>query len=475
MSDLFTHGYALLIGVGTTADPRHSLPVTVKDAQVLKDVLTDANFCAYPNTRDHVRLLKNEGATRSAILEGLDWLKGCADADPDATIVIYYSGHGTDLDSNAYYLLQHDFNEQAIPQTALSAETLTEKLRNIKAKRLWVIIDSCHAEGMATAKNNLPADFLPTALPKGVIHALKQGEGRAVFTSSRGNQDSCVRPDRTLSLYTYHLIEALKGGANQPGDRLVKISHVMTHLGNTVPESARNLCRTEQTPFYEGAMEDFPVALLRGGKGLPSPTQSPELPRVMTNQEVVTPINRQSAMRSPVPDSHYIERDEAKKLLERFALALNESEGQPLLFNICGTGGVGKTTLLGRLKDAHAGKVDFLEICFAKTPDIETPLKLMRKLHQQAVECFGGETIADSFKQKEEQFESTLYKLSHESIDGETTSSEEAKKIRSWFQRFIWLNLIGLTSTSSKPTSFNVSGVGFSALAAIGEDADSLQ
>jgi hypothetical protein len=289
MSDLFTHGYALLIGVGNTADSGYSLPVTVKDAQALKAVLTDANFCAYPNTPDHVRLLQNQGATRSAILDGLDWLQGCAEADPNATIVIYYSGHGTDLDSNAYYLLQHDFDEQAIPQTALSAETLTEKLGKIKAKRLWVIIDSCHAEGMASAKNNLPADFLRTALPKRVIDALKQGEGRAVFTSSRGNQSSWVRPDRILSLYTYHLIEALKGGANQPGDRVVTISNVMTHLGKTVSESARNLCHAEQIPFFDAATEDFPVALLRGGKGLPSPTQSPELPRVMTNQEVMTP------------------------------------------------------------------------------------------------------------------------------------------------------------------------------------------
>ena len=200
-----------------------------------------------------------------------------------------------------------------------------------------------------------------------------------------------------------------------------------------------------------------------------------QLAKKETQQSAQSEMNRQSPMRSRVPDSHYIERDEAKRLLERFALALKESEGQPLLFNICGTGGVGKTTLLGRLKDAHAGEVDFLEICFAKTPDIETPLKLMRKVHEQAVERFGGETIADSFKQKDEQFESTLYKLSHESIDGKTTSSEEAKKITSWFKRFLWLNLIGLTSTSSKPTSFNFPGVGFSALAAIGEDADSLQ
>ena len=290
MSDLFTHGYALLIGVGNTADPGYSLPVTVKDAQALKAVLTDANFCAYPNTPDRVRLLQNQGATRNTILDGLDWLKECAEADPDATIVIYYSGHGTfDLANNAYYLLQHDFNPQAISQTALWAETLTEKLRKIEAKRLWVIIDSCHAEGMATAKSDLPADFLATALPKGVIDALKQGEGRAVFTSSRGNQSSWVRPDDILSVYTYHLIEALKGGANQPGDRLVTISNVMTHLGKTVSESARNLCHAEQTPFFDAATEDFPVAMLRGGKGLPSQTHSPELPRVMTHQEVMTP------------------------------------------------------------------------------------------------------------------------------------------------------------------------------------------
>jgi len=203
--------------------------------------------------------------------------------------------------------------------------------------------------------------------------------------------------------------------------------------------------------------------------------EAAQLAKKETQQSAQSEMNRQSAMRSRVPDRHYIERDEAKRLLERFALALNESEGQPLLFNICGTGGVGKTTLLGRLKDAHA-EVDFLEICFAKTPDIETPLKLMRKVHEQAVERFGGEEkSADSFTQKKQQFESTLYKLTHQSIDGETISSEEAKKITSWFQRFIWLRPKGLTSTSSKPTSFNVPGGGFSALAAIGEDADSLQ
>jgi hypothetical protein len=39
-------------------------------------------------------LLHDQGATRSAILEGLTWLKERATADLEATVIIYYSGHG---------------------------------------------------------------------------------------------------------------------------------------------------------------------------------------------------------------------------------------------------------------------------------------------------------------------------------------------------------------------------------------------
>ena len=117
-----------------------------------------------------------------------------------------------------------------------------------------------------------------------------------------------------------------------------------------------------------------------------------QLPKKEAQQLAPAGMNSQSPMRSQVPDKYYIERDEAKRLLECFAIALKQPEGQPLLFNICGIGGVGKTTLLGRLQKAHAGEgeVDFLEVCFTKTAGIETPVKLMRKLHQQAKRLLGS-------------------------------------------------------------------------------------
>jgi|GEM_PF-6990164 len=205
--------------------------------------------------------------------------------------------------------------------------------------------------------------------------------------------------------------------------------------------------------------------------------QLAEVRSVRAEIPTLTPfkINRSSPMRSRVPDKHYIERDEAKKLLERFAVALKQPQEQPLLFNIYGIGGVGKTTLLGRLKDAHSGEVDFLEICFTKTSGIETPLKLMRKLHKQAVELLGSQTISDTFTQQEQQFEATLLELSRTSIDGTANSSEDVKKITNWFERLIWLGAIGLTATARKSISLDISGADFSKLTLLGEDIEGLQ
>ncbi len=274
MTNLFTHGYALLIGVGRCAYDAWSLPVTVKDMQALRAILTDPDLCGYP--ADHIRLLHDDGAARQAILDGLAWLAEQAAADPDATAVVYYSGHGWLAEGRReacpYYLIPHDVAPFDLAGSALSAEDFTAALRQIQARRLLVFMDCCHAGGMATAKEppvlKLPAGFAPAALPKGVTDALKQGAGRAVFSSSTGAQVSWVRPDGDLSLYTCHLLEALQGAGNRPGDTAVRVSNLMNYLGRAVPESARALGK-EQTPFFDTATEDFPVALLRGGKGLP--------------------------------------------------------------------------------------------------------------------------------------------------------------------------------------------------------------
>lgn len=275
MSQTFAHGYALFVGVGNTYYPSWSLPVTVKDAQALVSIFTDANLCAYPNNEQHIRFLHDTDATRQAIIDGVNWLREKAAADSEANIVAYYSGHGwLDTSTGLYYLIPHDVKPHNVPESALAAQTFTDALRAVQARRLLVVIDSCHAEGMAAAKDDhgeidLPPGFTKIAMPKSMIDILKQGEGRAVFTSSRGTQLSYVRPDQTTSIYTYHLLEALQGAGNREGETEVHLSNLMNHLGKTVPASTQQFYQREQTPFFDAATEDFAVALLRGGKGLP--------------------------------------------------------------------------------------------------------------------------------------------------------------------------------------------------------------
>lgn len=274
MGQRFSHGYALLIGVGETAYPRLSLPVTVKDVQALRAVLPDPGLCAYPDDGEHIRLLHDAGATKGAILDGLSWLQARARSDPEATVVVYYSGHGwLDRSTGRYYLIPHDVEPFDLPGSALPGEEWTAALRRIAARRLLVFLDCCHAAGMATAKEvpplKLPPGYARSAPPKAVVDALKEGAGRAVFSSSSGAQLSWVRPDGTMSIYTYHLIEALHGAGNRPGDTVVRLSNLMNHLGKAVPTSARQAYQAEQVPFFDTATEDYSVAVLRGGKGLP--------------------------------------------------------------------------------------------------------------------------------------------------------------------------------------------------------------
>jgi uncharacterized caspase-like protein len=276
MSNKFTHGYALLIGVGESAYSKLSLPVTVKDTQAIYAALIDPELCAYHDDKEHIRVLNNREATKIAIIDGLNWLKEKATSDQNATIFVYYSGHGwVDTNTNNYYLIQHDIKPSKLASSALSAETFTDALRQIQAERILVVIDSCHAAGMATSKEaDLELseefdDFIRVSPSKGFIDELKQGKGRVIFASSEGEQKSWIK-DKSLSIYTYHFLEALQGAGNKPGDTEVRVSNIMNHVGKTVPDSVQSQYKQEQIPQLDMTGGDFAIAQLRGGKGLPN-------------------------------------------------------------------------------------------------------------------------------------------------------------------------------------------------------------
>jgi hypothetical protein len=289
MSAIFEHGYALIVGVDENKIQRLTLPDVAKDVQAVYDVLVHPERCAY--NPDNVKLLKGEESTRQNILDGLYWLQEKVKGDAEATAVIYYSGHGmVDKNANQYYLVPYDIQELSrLRAHALRAEDLTAEISAVNAKRMLAILDCCHAGGMDVKDvdleaiddtANVEAAAFPLDLPetKSVplfeaapgeksVHDLKEGDGRAILNSSTGVQSSFVRTDRAMSLFTYHLIEALTGHAPHPDDAtVVYVTDVMSWVTHQVKKSAREQGR-DQTPVMRTSGV-FPIAQLIGGQGL---------------------------------------------------------------------------------------------------------------------------------------------------------------------------------------------------------------
>ena len=207
--------------------------------------------------------------------------------------MVYYSGHGwlNETDERYYLLphdiklLPHDIKLARLAASALSADVFTEALRQIPTERLLVVIDSCRAAKMLTS--NEPEEIIrevekiDTELADEfdnfkrvspsweLVEQLKQGKGPVLFVSSSGEENSWTHPNGSYSVYAYHFLEALQGAGNQPGDTEVRVSNAMSHLSKTVSETVRQFYNKKQTPNFDMATEDFAIALLLGGKGLP--------------------------------------------------------------------------------------------------------------------------------------------------------------------------------------------------------------
>lgn len=247
---LFAHGYALVIGVGG------DLLITVEDAQAVSNLLLDPQRCAYPLQQVH--LLTEQQASRAKILDELDWLSQKAQENPEATVIFYFSGHGGDFPH--YHLVPRDYDHNNISSTAISGRLLTEKLQAICSQKLLVVLDCCHAGGMALAK----AGFHTSPMPSELHTMLSQGRGKVVIASSRKDEISLT--STPYSVFTQAFLEALAGYGAAEQDGYAYIADISLYVGRMVA----NRTKDKQHPLLNmhGA-DNFKVAFYAGGKKVP--------------------------------------------------------------------------------------------------------------------------------------------------------------------------------------------------------------
>ena len=243
------NAFALIVGIGKYQDERiPKLNFTHADAKAFYELLTDPRRSGFP--KQNVRLLLDAEATHTQIRKSVNqWLYN--QVTPDSTVLIFFAGHGgQELDKcenepgrQAYYFLPWDADPEDLASTSLSQTDFERLLRTLKAQRMVMFLDACHSTGVAKAGGR---DLTIIASPK--YERLAEGEGRVVIAAAKPEQRSWEDEKLQHGIFTYHLLEALRGKADTNGDGYVSIQEVAAYLQREVPRTVKLLGKEPQDP-----------------------------------------------------------------------------------------------------------------------------------------------------------------------------------------------------------------------------------
>ena len=284
----FATGYAVVIGVANYGNVGPPLPDAVlNDARDTAAVLTSSAYCGYEP--HNVHLLLDADATLARIRTAL---ASVADTSgPDDTVVIFFSGHGARLGDPAdpeSALLPVEFDGWTTETTSLSETEFSSALRRISAQRLLVLIDACHSGGAGSFKGRREEEPPALGYSEKSLGRLAQGTGRVLIASSRASEESIVFSNARNSVFTTHLLDALRGHAGTSGDGVIRVFEIFNHVAEMVKREVQG----RQHPIFKASdlENNFPVALHRGGAKSDTPAGvSGVVPEVWSRLEHIMP------------------------------------------------------------------------------------------------------------------------------------------------------------------------------------------
>lgn len=266
--------WALVIGVGKFEEARLNLDYTTKDARDFAAALSDPSYGRF--RKDHVHLLLDQEATTRNIKTELNLI--ARSAGRDDLVLIYLASHGSARESDVggvNYVITYDTDvgdPDSLYATALPMVELVNVVRNrVKSRRAVVILDTCHSGGalVAGARGFKVSGVNPSAASEETLNGLRQGEGRAVITSSRIDESSYESAKLHNGYFTFYLIRAL-----MENQGLSPISQVYSTVRDSVAAKVFADLHVHQTPVMSLSDQVADIVLGVAAAGLQSSAQS---------------------------------------------------------------------------------------------------------------------------------------------------------------------------------------------------------
>ncbi len=243
--------WAVIIGIDKYPKVRQ-LKYAVNDARIFYDHMVKYNQIPAEN----VILLLDQDATltkiRSALGTGLK-----NKAAKDDMVLIYFAGHGAterdtqspDGDGLEKYLLPVDADLKDLYATALPMGELSRIFNRIRSERLIYIADSCYSG--ASGGRTIGVSGTRASLSDAFMDRIAGGKGRVIITASGANEVSVENDELEHGVFTYFLIEGLKGPADTDKDGIVTVDEAYNYVSRRVPQATSQ----EQNPVKKGTVE----------------------------------------------------------------------------------------------------------------------------------------------------------------------------------------------------------------------------
>ncbi len=252
--------WAVIIGIGrydNAAIP--TLRYTVADAELVYQVLTTTGGFKKDNV-----LLLTDTTERKPTLRNIKYALGtflARSARKNDTVLMFYAGHGApevdqrglERDGLSKYLVPSDADPDDLFSTALPMDDLQTIFARIESERVVAFLDACYsgaAGGRTFASKKTRAGHVDDLF----LERLTRSKGRAIITASRPAEVSVELPELEHGIFTYYLVQALRGAGDLNRDGIVSLQELYEYLEQQVVRKSRSV-GGNQHPVLKGELE----------------------------------------------------------------------------------------------------------------------------------------------------------------------------------------------------------------------------
>jgi hypothetical protein len=252
--------WAVVIGIGSyenVAIPR--LKYTVADADAFHTMLVGQQMGL---KKENVILLTDR-SERKPTLKNIKWALGTflsRAAQKNDTVYVFFAGHGApeadprgqERDGLSKYLIPQDADPDDLYSTALAMDEMQNIFSRIESDRIVVFLDACYSG--AAGGRTFAAKNTRGMVDDKFLERLTDAKGRTIVTASRPAEVSIELPELGHGIFTYYLIEGLKGAADLDRDGIVTLQELYPYLDQQVTKRSRSV-GGNQHPVMKGEME----------------------------------------------------------------------------------------------------------------------------------------------------------------------------------------------------------------------------